>query len=164
MSIACRCISSSWSAFTRSLASSSRNAWRATNAEELRRPGSSTTSMHSSRARLGQVDQLHVAALGELADGRRHHLVAALAMMPEGLAVHRYRKHFIVLAPLREAGLEAAEQIVAAAQGLAEGDRARDRAVVEEDGKGGAGGQANEVRSRRIEARADHVQPLAARG
>src|SRR5207253_6511027 len=114
--------------------------------------------------RLGQVDQLHVAALGELADGRRHHLVAALAMVPEGLAVHRYRQHFIVLAPLREAGLEAAEQIVAAAQGLAEGDRARDRAVVEEDGKGGAGGQANEVRSRRIEARADHVQPLAARG
>ena len=77
--------------------------------------------------------------MGKLADGRRHHLVAALAVVAEGLAVHGYRQHFVVLAPFREAGLQAAQQVIAAAESLAEGDRARDRAVVEEDGKSDAG-------------------------
>src|SRR5207237_9866003 len=70
----------------------------------------------------------------------------------------------VVLPPLGEAGAEPAQQVTAAAEGLTEGDRARDRAVVEEDGKGKVGREANDVRSRWIEARAGRVQPLAASG
>src|SRR5205807_10610064 len=60
--------------------------------------------------RLGEIDELHVLALGELADGRGEHFVAALLVVAEGLAVDGHGERLVVAAPFKEAALEAAHQ------------------------------------------------------
>ena len=114
------------------------------------------------RERLGQVDQLHVLALLQVAQCRGQDLVAALLVVAERLAVDGDGERLVVRPGVVETLLQPLDQLLAAGEPLAEGDASRDRAVVEEDRDLPPVAQIHFVRKRRIEAGVAGVLPFAA--
>src|SRR5207248_2797583 len=108
---------------------------------------------------LAEVDELEVLAALQVPQGGGEHLVAALLVVAEGLAVDRDDEQFVVGAGIVEPLLQPRDQIVPGGERLAEGHRAGDRSVVEEDRDAAAAADVHEVRQRGIELRIAGVLP-----